>query len=193
MEVSTPDAVEHTSEIDDQTLEVRLKYPKEVRQQIYQIRKKYKDKYLEETVSFYGIRLCSQEALSTVKEICRQADRELKQIDKSLGVALTIVPITAEIKLKGKLYEAVYYAILTDAHKRILKRIDHLKKEEMQDRTKESLRELIAHLRRLNVLNDQEIDSRISQMEQLVDKRVSEIRSTIKNDLDLLLEKIRGL
>ena len=185
--------VEDTKVIDERTREIRLRYDKETREKIAAVRNRYKRLAYTDVVHFHGLNLVSEERVPEIREVVKEADRAMKTISPELYAKLIEIPLGEEVIRQGKLYEQIYYAILAQMSKEILRHIERLKSDMPTERTKKNLIKLIDSFERLNVIGDRRINQQIEGLKQITNMRVSEIKDTIMKDLDYVLGEIEKL
>ena len=185
--------VEDTKIIDERTREIRLRYDKETREKIAAVRNRYKRLAYTDVVHFHGLNLVAEERVPEIREVVKEADREMKTISPELYAKLIEIPLGEEVIKQGKLYEQIYYAILAQMSKEILRHVERLKSDVPTARTKKNLIKLIDSFERLNVIGDKRINRQIEELKRITNMRVSEIKETIMKDLDYVLGEIEKL
>jgi len=185
--------VEDTKVIDERTREIRLRYDKETREKIATVRNRYKRLAYSDVVHFHGLNLVAEERVPEIREVVKEADREMKNISPELYAKLIEIPLGEEVIKQGKLYEQIYYAILAQMSKEILRHVERLKSEVPTARTKKNLIKLIDSFERLNVIGDERINRQIEELKRITNMRVAEIKETIMKDLDYVLGEIEKL
>ena len=185
--------VEDTKVIDERTREIRLRYDKETREKIAAVRNRYKRLAYTDVVHFHGLNLVAEERVPEIREVVKEADREMKTISPELYAKLIEIPLGEEVIKQGKLYEQIYYAILAQMSKEILRHVERLKSDVPTARTKKNLIKLIDSFERLNVIGDERINRQIEELKRITNMRVSEIKDTIMKDLDYVLGEIEKL
>lgn len=128
--------VEDTKIIDERTREIRLRYDKETREKIAAVRNRYKRLTYSDVVHFHGLNLVAEERVPEIREVVKEADREMKTISPELYAKLIEIPLGEEVIKQGKLYEQIYYAILAQMSKEILRHVERLKSDVPTARTK---------------------------------------------------------
>ena len=185
--------VEDTKIIDERTREIRLRYDKETREKIAAVRNRYKRLAYTDVVHFHGLNLVAEERVPEIREVVKEADRAMKTISPELYAKLIEIPLGEEVIRQGKLYEQIYYAILAQMSKEILRHVERLKSDMPTERTKKNLIKLIDSFERLNIIGDRRINQQIEGLKQITNMRVSEIKDTIMKDLDYVLGEIEKL
>jgi len=185
--------VEDTKVIDERTREIKLRYDKETRKKIAAVRNKYKRLAYTDVVHFHGLNLVDEERVPEIREVVKEADKEMKTISSELYAKLIEIPLGEEVIKQGKLYEQIYYAILAQMSKEILRHVERLKSDMPTERTKKNLIKLIESFERLNIIGDRRIKQQIEELKRITNMRVAEIKNTIMKDLDYVLGEIEKL
>ncbi|MHC1625208.1 MAG: hypothetical protein ACXQS2_04350 [Methermicoccaceae archaeon] len=194
LQMSSPNVIESSEMIDENTKEIKYKYPKSVRTKIERVRNKYRTEFYDRTVSFYGVmQLTNEEGLEELRELVKEADKEMKEIMPELYAKLVAIPVDERYVEEGELYRKILYAIQYQIIKSIYNRIKGLKSEEPQERTKESIREMLEKLRALNIIRDDRVDQLIASIEQMLDMKTEEIKKTMLEELNFLEQELEKL
>lgn len=194
LQMSSPNVIEESEMIDENTKEIKYKYPKSVRTKIERVRNKYRSEFYSRTVSFYGVmQLTNREGLDELRELVREADKEMREIKPELYAKLVAIPVDKKHVEEGELYDKILYAIQYQIIKSIYNRIKGLKSDEPQERTKESIREMLDRLKALNITRDVRVDQLIVSIEKMLDMKTEEIKKNILEDLEYLEEELEKL
>lgn len=191
-QMSSPYRVAETQHPDEDTVMIRYKYPAEVRKQIRNTRDLYKRRIEANTVSFYGLRIANEELLEKVREIVTEADKELKKIDPGLSARLIAIPISGEAIKRGEIYQKLIYAIQYQIIKKVHDRIKDIKSGILKPETRKSVKEMLEDLRKLNILNDPEIDRTIDSIESMLTLTTNELREKIMDQLKYIEELLKA-
>jgi len=191
--MSSSERVAETKMIDDNTKEIVYAFPRSVRMKIERVRNKYRREFEERTVNFYGLRLADEDTIPEAKEIVKNADKELKEIDPTLSATLLKVPISEQAIEEGELYSKILYAIQYQVVHAIFNRVKDLKSDELRKNSKESIREMLDKMRRLNILRDERIDTLIDRIEKMLDMKVQEMRNQILEELQYIERELEAI
>lgn len=192
VEMSSPFRVAETEHPDEDTVILKYKFPLEVRKQIISVRNRYRRQLDANTVTFYGLRLANEELLRKVREIVREADAELKKIDPSLSARLYALPVSRRDIEKGELYQKIVYAIQYRIAKEVFDRVKDLKSGFLKPETRRSIREMLNELRKLNIVQDPDIDGLIRAIEDMLTLTTNEIREKLKEQLEYIVELLES-
>ena len=194
LQMSSPNVIEHSEMIDEDTKEIKYKYPKSVRTKIERVRNKYRGEFYSRTVSFYGVmQLTNEDGLKHLREIVKEADKEMKDIKPELYAKLVAIPVDERHVEEGELYNKILYAIQYQIIRTIFNRIKGLKSDEPQDRTKESIKEMLEKLRTLNIIKDDRVDHLLDSIENMLDMKTEEIKKNMLEELEYLEKELEKL
>jgi hypothetical protein len=183
---------------DKNSKEIYFSYTEEQRKKIQNIRHKYRVPALANyTFDFPGdrfgqsIRLCKHEYVPLIEAMAREANTELQEIDRSLIAFVEFLPLDLEAAKKGTVYGSILNAIRERVLDSILKKISEVVdrgNEELKPATKEMLLKLVDKMRQINVLEDEEIDRRLTEIRDQIDR---EVLAPLKVNLEQELETVQ--
>lgn len=191
--MSVANRVEYERTIDDMTKEIKLAFPKYIRDKIEAVRRKYKNQLYDNTVNFYGLHLVDDEMKQRVKEIVEEADRELKEIDASLSAKVVFIPISEKEVEEAELYNKILYAIQYQILKEVHQRVKDLKSPTLRGTSRKAIKEMLEDMRKLNIINDDRIDLLIRKIEQMLTMKTEEIKKTIMEELEYIEKELMAL
>jgi len=183
---------------DKNSKEIYFSYTEEQRKKIQNIRHKYRVPALANyTFDFPGdrfgqsLRLCKEEYVPLIDAMATEAHNELQTIDKSLIAFAEYLPLDLERARKGTVYGSILNAIRERILDNILKRVSEVvgrDSDNLKPATKEMLLKLVDKMRQINVLEDDEIDRRLDEIRNQIDR---EVLVPLKADLEQELETVQ--
>ncbi len=178
--------------------EIFFTYTEEERKKIQNIRHKYRVPALANyTFAFPGdrygqsIRLCREEYVPLIERMVAMADNELKAIDNNLMAFAEYLPLDLEEARKGTVYGNILNAIRERVLDNILKKVSEVVDrgtDDLKPATKEMLLRLVDKMKQINVLQDDEIDRRLDEIRNQIDR---EVLVPLKADLEQELETVQ--
>ena len=178
--------------------EIYFTYTEEQRKKIQNIRHKYRVPALANyTFDFPGdrfgqsIRLCKEEYVPLIDAMAMEAHNELQTIDKSLIAFAEYLPLDLEKARKGTVYGSILNAIRERILDNVLKKVSEVvgrDSDNLKPATKEMLLKLVDKMRQINVLEDDEIDRRLDEIRDQIDR---EVLVPLKADLEQELETVQ--
>ena len=192
--MSYDEAVESSKDIDEKRRELTLKFDLKVRRKIGYVREKYRRKAYEKCVKFYSLHFATDGAVQEIQSIIKEADREMKKINPDLYASVLAIPLSlSDIKKKGKLYEQIYYAICLQMSEAIYQHVEKLSSSIPSKRTRKTLETMLRHFKSLNVIGDKRIDTKIKNLEKIITKSTSEIKTQIIDDLEFMRQELQKM
>jgi glutaredoxin-related protein len=191
--MSSDQQIEKTYMVSDMQREIWLRFPKEVREKIANIRNRYRHEAYQNTVHFHGLQLCDPTHLGEVRQAASDANAELRVIDPELYAMAVVIPIDPQVIEEGELKQAIFYAIMEQMAKELYVQVKDLKSDGLTKRSRKNMAKLIESFYDLNILNDAEIDRKISEFNNLIEMPVAQLKATILDELNLIINETREL
>ena len=191
--VSSEFKIERSEELSDREKKITWLYEKEKRNNIHKIRASIYGPRERYSLDFYKLRLVNDEGKKALKEAYAKANEELKEIDPSLKAEIEFLPLDISQIARGNLYEQIIGSIKYQVFSKVFQRIDGLTrdggKDNLPEKTKKSLKNLVDHCRNLNITRDEEIDIQIEKIAKMIEE---ESLIPLRDDLQKMLKSGEG-
>lgn len=193
--MSSPNRVLNSQEINEgMTLEVNYLFKKETRQKIAAVRTLHKKPTYKDCLDFYGLfYMCKDSQRKEIQKANDEADIKLKAIDGTLKSEVMFIALDMNEVTKGEMYkrvlDAIEYRILSDLAER-LEKIAKTKTGQLPDRSKEAMIKMIDRLKSVNVMNDSNIENKLSKIrEKIINNDLENLKAEFTKDLGALNER----
>lgn len=185
-------------DIDDFTREIKYKYGKETRQQIGAIRQSVNTRRAAGCTKCFGAYFTNRTGLEQLRDVCAQADREMKAIDPSLHVTMEYIRQHFEDSENITVLDKLLKGIRADIHERVLFRIQEViaraDNKKLTEKTKKALFSMLDKTKALNLTNDPAVNEDIEKMRARIQAdQLAELRDEILVILDDTKDRAQAL
>jgi hypothetical protein len=190
--MSSPNHTEKSEEVNEMSSLIYYRWNRDTRRRIQATRMRFKGPIYQNTVSFYGLHLCSEEQMAAITDRVAGADAAMKEIHPDLGADVTFIPLDVAEIGRGALYGQIADAIRAQIHDRTFKRLEKVTLDEnnaLTPRTKASIRKMLDQMAALNILGDQDVAARIAEIRKRIE---DDAILPLKGELAAALKKTPG-
>jgi hypothetical protein len=192
--MSSPFHIDETTEIDSRREERLYHYEKDVRQDIGAVRARHRKPIYTHCVNFHGLYICNDKATPLIEAAVKQADVEFKAIAPELASNVKFIPLdVGAITGDNGLYVGINNSIKKRVFGDVFKKMDKVlqKRNDISDRSKKAILNLTAHMRAINILEDEGVTAEIDRIESIISGKIE--GTSVKVLHDEIDKKIKEL
>lgn len=190
IEMSSPNRIVNTHEIDTFNTTTRYLYDKPKRRQIGAIRARYKMIQYDACLRVFTLYVCKESVRTRIISTIEKADRDMKQVDPNLYARVLFFPLSRESIRESEMYDQLNSAIRTQVYGTLFERLQEVtKKSGIPRRSVDALLNMCDQLRDINVLDDSEISARIADIREKIKNKMF---SPIMTELSAEIEKLES-
>jgi len=168
LDMSSPNRQVRSTRIDEYKKEIEYAFNEETRKKISKTRMWIYNHAYNGTLNFYNkLKIVKADALPAIKEAVREGHGKMKAIDSSLHADVIVIELSREAMMQGELYRRVVDSIVWQIYKEISDRLSKVlaTNETLPSVSKKALLRQLEELRKINVIDEPEIEQRIREIE----------------------------
>ena len=173
IEMSSPNRIVNTHELNAYESQTRYYYEKIVRRRIGAVRARYKTIQYDSCLKVFTLYVCRESVRTRIISTIQNADREMKVIDSNLYARVLFFPLSRESIKESEMWEQLRNAIKTQVYGTMLERIQAIaQKENIPTKSIRALVRMCDELQDINVLDDNEVTQRIASIRANIERRM---------------------
>jgi hypothetical protein len=159
-------------DIDELTREITYKYGKDKRNRIGAARQKVNMQVDGTCMKFFKTRFTSAAGKATLETACREADKEMSEIDSSLHVTPNFFEVRVASLTSGNMFDQMKEQLSVQVHEKVLARIQKVIENQrnedgtfkpMSNKSRTALLTMLEKVREINILGDASVEAQIEK------------------------------
>lgn len=184
------DTVER-EEVNGTEVRLTMKFDRDTRQRISQVRSKYRSRALRGAMNFLGLQVVREDQLADITKAMGEADVELKAIDPSLSAKVAFIPVSADAESKNEMYRMLSGAINGFVLGELFQRLKEIpiKDGKIPTRSRIAVLDLVDRLATWNVFGDEELSKFIADTKRQLE---NDIVAPVVQDIEKQMKALQS-
>ena len=162
---------------DEMTRIITYKYNKEKRNRIGAARQKVNMQIDGICMKFFKTRFTSAAGKATLETACREADKEMSEIDSSLHVTPNFFEVRVASLTSGNMFDQMKEQLSVQVHEKVLARIQKVIENQrnedgtfkpMSNKSRTALLTMLEKVREINILGDTSVEATIEKFKNQI-------------------------